>query len=139
MKSRTITIKGKTEVGYNYLQPTSAVEAEVVIDLEWNLRQLHGGYPVGNHWFHSDYKSKLQQIGFLIMGEGIPRIQWKTMSGEKVQLSPVLAQQIFEAAGLYEIQLFDHAQALKQAVTQPDFDFTTFDPTVGWVKAFWEL
>lgn len=73
-----------------------------------------GGYQVGGNWFHSDTFSRTQQMGLVMMGAGMPPgLQWKTMGGTFVPMTPALAQQIFAAAAQQDAALFTHAEALK--------------------------
>lgn len=140
MIQRTITINGKTRVGYVYEQPTNAEQASEILGLERALRQREGGYPVGQYWYHSDYDSKLQQLGLVMLGLNIPaNLQWKTMSGAFVPMTPTLANTIFQAASAYESQLFNATEQKRSEVRQPNYDFKTFDPTIGWPLAYWEV
>ena len=95
-----------------------------------------GGYKVGSDWFHSDTFSRTQQIGLTIMGAAMPAgLQWKTMGGTFVDMTPTLAQQIFAAAGAQDAALFAHAEALK-AQAEAAQDPGLVDITVGWPETF---
>lgn len=73
-----------------------------------------GGYAVNGNWFHSDTFSRTQQMGLVMMGAAMPPgLQWKTMGGTFVPMTPTLAQQIFAAAAQQDAALFTHAEALK--------------------------
>ena len=71
------------------------------IKRERDARKLSCGFKVGANWFHSDAGSRTQQLGLVIAaGQNlIPSgLQWKTMAGTFVQMTPTLAIQIFGAA-----------------------------------------
>ena len=75
-----------------------------LIKTERDRRREDGGYKVGQYWFHSDDTSRIQQLGLVLSGQNLPgTIMWKTMSGEFVEMTPTLAAQIFQAAGLSDI------------------------------------
>lgn len=134
---RTITINGRTIIGYSYEQPTTKQEAYDIIGLERALRQREGGYPVLGNWYHSDYDSKLQQIGLVIMGANIPLgLMWKTLNKTLVPMTPILANAIFQTAAQYELQLFEVAEQKRAQLTD---DLTNFDPTTNWPLAYWEI
>ncbi len=62
---------------------------EQLADIRWNkLKQIrddlteNGGCKLGDKWFHTDTKSKQQQMALTMMGAAIPAdLQWKTMDG----------------------------------------------------------
>ena len=42
-------------------------------------RRASLGVKVGSHWFHSDQKSRTQQLGLVLLGANVPAgLQWKT-------------------------------------------------------------
>lgn len=79
-----------------------------------------GGYKVVvsgvDKWFHSDAKSKTQQIGLVLMGANVPALDWKTMDGSFVVMSQSLANQIFQAAALQDKDIFAQAEAHNEAM-----------------------
>lgn len=88
-----------------------------------------GGYKVGTKWYHSDTFSRTQQIGLVMMGAGMPAgLQWKTMDGSFVAMTPTLAGQIFAAAAAQDAALFARAEALKQDANA--------DINSGWPETF---
>lgn len=91
------------------------------IKAERDRRTNEGGYQAGGKWFHSDVISRTQQIGLILMGASMPAgIQWKTMDGSFVTMTPTLAQQIFAAAGVQDTSTFAVAQqAIAQAQADP--------------------
>lgn len=79
-----------------------------------------GGVKVGDKWFHTDADSRIQFLGLIGMGSNItPNLQWKTMDGSFITMTPTLAQQVFAATAQLDIQVFGvaelHIQALKAA------------------------
>lgn len=88
-----------------------------------------GGYRVGDKWFHSDTFSRTQQMALVMMGAAMPTgLQWKTLDGSFVAMTPTLAQQIFAAAALQDAALFAHAEALRAD--------STADVLAGWPATF---
>ena len=101
------------------------------IKAERDRRTLEGGYPVAGKWFHSDTVSRTQQLGLVMMGANLPAgIQWKTMDGTFVTMTPALAQLLFQAATVQDTTTFAAAQ---QAIAQATADPVGFNPaTIAW-------
>lgn len=96
----------------------------------------NGGFPAAGKWFHSDTFSRTQQIGLVMMGAGIPAgLQWKTMDGTFVTMTPTLAGQIFAAAAAQDAATFAHAEALRAQV-EAAADPATVDITAGWPATY---
>lgn len=94
-----------------------------------------GGVTVGAHKFHSDAPSRIQQLGLVMMGAGMPAgLQWKTMSGAFVAMTPTLAGQIFQATAASDAAIFAAAEAHKAAAfalpTAAQID--AYDFSAGW-------
>lgn len=88
-----------------------------------------GGCQVSQYWFHSDAKSKQQQMALVMLGNNIPStLKWKTMSGILVDMTPALAQQIFAAQVTRETAIFAHAEILRN---DPAADINT-----GWPERY---
>jgi hypothetical protein len=105
------------------------------------LRDLRkgSGVKVGTDWFHSDDSSRIQQLGLLMMGASIPaNLQWKTMAGTFVTMTPTLAGQIFAASAASDVAIFtvaeQHRAAMEASNTPPAYDITT-----GWPKVYDEV
>jgi hypothetical protein len=95
-----------------------------------------GGYKVGQNWFHSDTFSRTQQLGLVMMGAAMPTgLQWKTMNGSFIEMTPTLAQAIFAAAGQQDSALFTYAEQL-HAQVQSAQDPATVDLEAGWPETF---
>lgn len=99
----------------------------------------NGGYKVSiggvDKWFHSDAKSKTQQLSLVLLGANASAVPpWKTMDGSKVTMSQTLAGQIFAAAVTQDGTLFAAAEAHRVAMeasnTPESYDFSSGWPTV---------
>ena len=99
----------------------------------------NGGYKVSiggvDKWFHSDAKSKTQQLSLMLLGANASAVPpWKTMDGSKVVMSQALAGQIFAAAVTQDGALFAAAEAHRAAMeasnTPESYDFSDSWPTV---------
>jgi hypothetical protein len=75
-----------------------------------------GGYLAGGKWFHSDAKSKTQQLALAMMGAAVPAVQWKTMDGSFIAMSQTLAGQIFQAAAQQDMSIFAVAESHRAAM-----------------------
>lgn len=92
----------------------------------------NGGYKVVvngvDKWFHSDSKSKNQQIGLVLAGAAANGIPWKTMDGTFVTMSQQLAGQIFQAAMVMEQTIFavaeQHRVAMEAAADPASYNFS---------------
>lgn len=98
-----------------------------------------GGYKVAvngvDKWFHSDAKSKTQQLSLVVMGANVPPVQWKTMDGSKVTMTQALAGAIFSAAATQDMTLFAVAEshrAAMEAAADPD----SYDFSAGWPEVY---
>lgn len=96
---------------------------------------ITGGFPVNDKWFHSDTFSRTQQLGLVMMGAGVPAVQWKTMDGTFVEMTQTLAGQIFTAAATQDQALFTHAEVLHAAVLEAE-DPNTVDINAGWPETY---
>lgn len=101
-------------------------------------RRKAGGVKVGTKWFHSDEASRIQQLGLVMMGAGIPsNLQWKTMDGSFVTMTQTLAGQIFQASAANDMAIFAAAETHKAAM-EASADPASYDFSTGWPKAFGE-
>lgn len=92
------------------------------------------GVTVGASRFHSDADSRIQQMGLVMMGANLPAVQWKTMGGSFVEMTPTLAGQIFQATAARDIAVFGHAEALiaqVNAAASPEA-VAAIDIEAGW-------
>lgn len=93
------------------------------------------GYLVGVKWFHSDDYSKQQQMALVMLGASLPPVEWKTMDGSFVTMTPALAAQVFGAAVASDQAVFTQAEVHRAAMlasASPE----TYDFTTGWPQAF---
>lgn len=99
-------------------------------------RRASLGVKVGSDWFHSDQKSRTQQLGLVLIGANIPSgLQWKTLTASPtpvfVTMTPALAQNIVAATAASDAAIFtaaeQHRIALKSSSSPKDYDFS-----VGW-------
>lgn len=101
------------------------------IKLERDRRQA-GGIRVGDKLYHSDEKSRIQQLGLLMMGANIPaNLKWKTLDGTFVNMTPQLAGQIFAAAAASDQAIFAAAEAHRAAMMQSNSP-ETYDSSSSW-------
>src|SRR5574343_1115113 len=107
------------------------------IKAERDRRIDFGGYKVGDHWFHSDAKSRGQQRDNEAEGEGLTPIEWKTMSGEFVTMTPALATAIRAARMSSDSAIFAAAEAHAAAMAASD-DPAAYDFSIGWPAAYGE-
>lgn len=150
----TLTSKGNWEKCYEVVPLFSEQEQQQALadDLakkksqKWeaiktkrNTLTQTGGYKALGNWFHSDTFSRSQQLGLVLMGASIPAgLQWKTMQGTFVEMTPTLAQAVFQAAALQDNLLFTYAEQLNQQVqasTNPDL----VDIEQGWPETYQEV
>jgi hypothetical protein len=107
------------------------------IKSERDRRTQQGGYQANGHWFHSDTFSRSQQLGLVMMGQAIPAIQWKTMSGAFVTMTANLAQAIFAAGAASDQAIFAAAEQHYAAMQASD-DPLAYDCSAGWPAAYGE-
>lgn len=95
-------------------------------------RRKSAGVLVGEHWFHSDDSSRIQQLALVMFGPSLPEnIMWKTLTGEFVELTPAVVQQIFMASAAQDIAIFSAAETHKAAMLQ-SVDPESYDYSQGW-------
>ena len=94
------------------------------------------GVQVGANWFHSDDSSRIQQLGLVMMGANLPAgVQWKTMSGSFVTMTPTLAGQIFQATAARDMAVFAVAEQHRLGVWAAP-DPTAYNWQTGWPAGF---
>ena len=77
-----------------------------------------GGVKVGDKWFHSDTHSKVQQLALVMAGANLPvGIQWKTMDGSFITMTPELAVAIYQAQMTQEQAIFHTCETKKLDAT----------------------
>lgn len=101
-------------------------------------RRKNAGYSAGGYRFHSDPDSRIQQLGLVMMGASLPAgIQWKTLGGGFVTMTPQLAGAIFQATAAGDTAIFAAAEAHRAAINAmtdwqaiADYDFSGGWPAV---------
>jgi len=109
-------------------------QAEVAIKAERDRRKS-GGILVSGKWYHSDRDSRIQQLGLVLMGASVPAVQWKTMDGSFVTMTPAIASAIFQATAALDMAVFANAEmhlAGARAAPEP----SAYDYSTGWPSAF---
>ena len=93
------------EVEATYVPPAPVPLAERQATI-WNLikaerdRRAALGVKVGQHWYHSDADSRIQQLSLFVMGASVPPIQWKTLTTTPPPVFVIMTQAI--AAGIFQ-------------------------------------
>lgn len=120
------------------------IDLSIIKSAKWGAikverdRRKAGGVKVGTKWFHSDDSSRIQQIGLVMMGAGIPaNLQWKTMDGSFITMTQTLAQQVFEAVAASDQTIFAAAETHKAAM-EASADPASYDYSTGWPKVYGE-
>lgn len=118
--------------------PPGVAQIWEAIKAERDRRADTGGYLAGGKWFHSDQKSRSQQLGLVLLGASIPAgLQWKTMDGSFIEMTPALAQQILGAAAASDIAIFTAAEMHKAAM-EASAEPAAYDFSGGWPAGFGE-
>lgn len=99
-------------------------------------RRKYRGVKAGDHWFHSDDPSRIQQLAIVMMGASMPPgIPWKTLtlSDEStfVTMTPALASAIFAATAAHDQAVFTAGEAHRAAMRgaeRPDL----YSFSAGW-------
>ena len=101
-------------------------------------RRKAGGVKVGSKWFHSDDGSRIQQMGLVMMGAGIPaNLQWKTMDGSFITMTQALAGNVFAATAASDQTVFAAAETHRVAM-EASADPASYDYSGGWPKIYGE-
>lgn len=132
-----------TETLSNGVKTIIASPRPDVVNLKWedikaerDRRTENGGYKVGDKWFHSDQKSRAQQLGLVLLGANIPTgLLWKTMDGSFVPMIQPLAQQILESAAASDQAIFASAEVHKAAM-ETSAEPAEYDFSGGWPPVF---
>lgn len=95
-----------------------------------------GGYKVGAKWFHSTVESRIQHLGLIALGANIPaNLDWKTMDGSFIRMTPALAGQVFAAAVTQDLALFAAGEAHRAAM-EAAADPSAYDISQGWPAVY---
>lgn len=94
------------------------------------------GVFVAGHWFHSNDTSRIQQIGLVLMGAGIPAgLLWRTMDNGEVPMTQTLAGQIFQAVATSDALHFQAAKDLR-ALIEASSDPESVNLEQGWPASY---
>jgi len=106
------------------------------IKAERDRRTENGGFKIGTKWFHSDQKSRSQQLGLVLLGANIPAsLQWKSMDGSFVIMTPTLSQEILAAGAASDQAIFAAAET-HNAAMEASSDPSAYDFSGGWPATF---
>ncbi|MGZ8888048.1 MAG: DUF4376 domain-containing protein [Halobacteriota archaeon] len=100
------------------------------IKAERDRRQV-AGVRVGEHVFHSDERSRIQQLGLVMMGANVPPVPWKTVGGAFVTMTQTLANQIFSNTASSDQSIFAAAEVHRVAMMESQ-DPESYDYSSGW-------
>lgn len=100
------------------------------------------GVKVGEYWFHSDDSSRIQQLALVMMGVSIPPdLQWKVLTLTPppvfVEMTPSLAQAIFQATALNDQAIFTAAEQHRLAM-EASADPGAYDFSCGWPETIYD-
>ena len=123
---------------YGTLASRQAVVWEAIKAHRERLSDL-GGYAVTvggvTKWFHSDLKSKMQQIALFVSGAAVPVVPWKTMDGSFVTMSQAWAVEIFSAGAVQEAAIFAAAETHRAAMLAAEVP-EAYDFSGGWPAVY---
>lgn len=119
------------------LPPAAQVWSRIRIERD---RRAAMGVKVGAHWFHSDQKSRTQQLGLVLLGQGIPTgLQWKTLTYTPqpvfVSMTPALAVSIVQATAASDTAIFTAAEVHRMAM-EASPEPGAYDFSGGWPPSF---
>jgi hypothetical protein len=93
------------------------------------------GVKVGEHWYHSDTESRVQQLGLFIIGSNVPAVAWKTLtlSGPPmfVTMTQAIAGGIFQSTAASDAAIFAAAETHRAAMEASDTP-ESYDSTSVW-------
>ena len=118
--------------------PVIAAARAAAIEAAWERikherdRRKSLGVKVGEHWYHSDADSRIQQISLFVMGAAMPPVQWKTLTTSPppvfVTMTQTIAGGIFQNTAASDAAVFAAAEAHRMAMeaspTPESYDFS---------------
>lgn len=91
------------------------------------------GVKIGDKWFQTSLWSK---ISFLAIAGGTKDYPgWKTLSGDAVVVTPVMAAQIIDATGVQMSLIHTNCEAHKTSIEKAT-DLYDYDISTGWPDVF---
>lgn len=98
-------------------------------------RRKELGVTIAGKKFHSDASSRIQQLALVMMGSGIPAgLQWKTMDGSFVTMTPALANQVFAGMAAFDQALFKAAEVHRATMSEllDPMEIRGYSIAAGW-------
>lgn len=102
--------------------------------------KMAGGVMVAEKWFHTDTNSLVQYLAMLAAGESLPsNINWKTMDGSFITMTPALAKEIYAATMTATNNIFNTSETLRVLMEESEnpFDFD-IELNAGWPESYLE-
>lgn len=135
-------IPTKAELDATILTMTQDALWVAIKDLR-NLRKS-SGVLVQGHWFHTNDTSRIQFLGLVMMGAGMPAgIMWKTMTGAFVEMTPALAGAIFTQISVQDMQTFGvaeaHYSAMLNAQDPVAYDYSSALASPAWPQVYTDI
>jgi hypothetical protein len=132
------TVKTPSQAEYDAIMLARIKERRWLQIQDERTRRQAGGVFISavNKWFHSDQTSRIQQLGLVMMGASLPNnIQWKTMDGSFITMTPAIAMAIFNGAAVLDMTAFAVAEQHRaNMVASPDP--ANYDFSAGWPAIF---
>ncbi len=124
---------GHKYVPYEPSQEEAIQQIILAIRNKRDYKLANGGYKVNDKWFHSDSFSRTQHLGLTMLGQNLPNnIDWKTMDGSFMRLTPAVVQQLFAQAVTQDNAIFAHAEYLTQQVREGQNP----NISIGWPETY---
>lgn len=101
-----------------------------------------GGCAAAGKWFHSDTHSKMQQMALYNLGANIPAgLQWKTMDGSFIEMTPLVAGDLFIGQIMQEQLIFATGEAKQTEINALDTieALEAYDVLVGWPLVYSDM
>lgn len=130
-------VTGWGYVAGNFIVPPEQRTAiHLAIKAERDRRKFNGVF-VSGKWIHTDTYSRTQWLGMVMMGAGIPAIEWTTLDGTTITTTQALASSVFNATATLDTSLFAYAKGLIDAVDAAPDPYSV-DIVSGWPATFGE-
>ena len=119
-----------------YVEPIEARQAAAWERIKAERdRRKSLGVKVGDHWYHSDADSRIQQLSLFVMGAAVPPVQWKTLTISPppvfVTMTQAIAAGIFQATAASDAAVFGAAEVHRLAMEESDHP-EDYDISSGW-------
>lgn len=112
--------------------PSVEIRSQVWEKIKEHRDQIKfGGVQVEGKWFHTDTFSRTQWLGMMMLGQNVPGIQWKTMDGTFVTITPTLVQDVFQAILVADTAIFQVAETHRLAMEASN-DPVNYNFSTGW-------